>query len=556
MAFGRLAAQSHQWVRTMGGPWLDGGASIALDQQGHVYATGTCQDTADFDPGPGVFELAPPVFVTKFDPLGGFEWAAGVREVGGGSTYANAIAVDPQGNVIVAGGYTGTTIFGSGPDADTLYAHPAWADFFVWKLSTNGDHIWAIGIGGTEGDAANAVAVDTLGRIHVGGSFKETVDFDPGPGIQELVSEGEEDLFILKLDGDGQFIWVKHFGGAWPEHDVRGLIVDDQGSVYSTGTFYGITDFDPAPNEVFMHSEGEHDAFIAKLDSAGILVWVRTFGGPGNDMGMDITMDGAGNIYATGRFYANAEFNPGPDSTFLSTTGGDDAFAIQLDANGDLQWARSVGGGPHVDVGWSIGIDGASHVIIAGSFQVTDPIDSVDFDPGPDEFLLASNGWGDVFVWTLTTSGVFVSAVSVGGLDMDFGADGAVDDYGGIYVNGNYKGEVDFDPGTGIDLRVSAMEHDIFIWKLGSGSSGMEHFADRAAPIVFPNPGSDLLHIRLSDGSDIDRLMVRDMSGRLVAVAQGGRGATDLDISHLAAGTYLLDVGTSRQVHRLCFQKH
>ena len=90
-------------------------------------------------------------------------------------------------------------------------------------------------------------AVDAFGNVYAVGGFRDSADFDPGPGIFNLTSNGFNDIFIQKLDSAGNLKWVKQIGGTGYEY-AEALTLDDQGNIYISGSFEDSLDFDPGPN--------------------------------------------------------------------------------------------------------------------------------------------------------------------------------------------------------------------------------------------------------------------------------------------------------------------
>ena len=122
-------------------------------------------------------------------------------------------------------------------------------------------------MGGPSQDFGIGVAVDAAGNVYTTGSFKGTVDFDPGAGVTNLTSAGEADVFVQKLDLSGNFVWVVGMGG--PSSDLGyGVAVDAGGNVYITGYFTGTVDFDPGAGMTNLTSVGSIDVFVLKLAAA------------------------------------------------------------------------------------------------------------------------------------------------------------------------------------------------------------------------------------------------------------------------------------------------
>lgn len=106
------------------------------------------------------------------------------------------------------------------------------------------DFSWVRGIGGALDDLASDVATDAAGNVYVTGYFGWTADFDPGVGVANLTTADSSDIFVLKLDSAGSFVWARSMGGTY-EDVARSIFVDAAGNVYTTGHFAGTADFDP-----------------------------------------------------------------------------------------------------------------------------------------------------------------------------------------------------------------------------------------------------------------------------------------------------------------------
>jgi putative cell wall-binding protein len=189
--------------------------------------------------------------------------------------------------------------------------------------------VWARAFGGTGTDDSFGVAVDAAGNVHTTGSFEGTVDFDPGSGVSNLTSAGDTDVFVSKLDADGNLVWARAFGGANFDQGF-GVAVDAAGNVHTTGRFAGTADFDPGSGVANLTSAGIDDVFVSKLDSAGNLVWAHAFGGTSFDEGRGVAVDAAGNVHTTGWFVGTADFDPGSGVANLTSAGSADVFVSKL----------------------------------------------------------------------------------------------------------------------------------------------------------------------------------------------------------------------------------
>ncbi len=100
------------------------------------------------------------------------------------------------------------------------------------------DLVWVRQLGGTGLDQGYSVAVDGTGNVYTTGFFESTVDLDPGPGMFDLTSTGFGDIFVSKLDANGDFVWARQLGGTNFEAS-RSVAVDGAGNVYTMGYFRG-----------------------------------------------------------------------------------------------------------------------------------------------------------------------------------------------------------------------------------------------------------------------------------------------------------------------------
>lgn len=436
---------------TAGGFQIEGNA-VAVDASGNAYTTGYFEGTVDFDPGAGVFDLVSTtrwdIFITKLDSNGDFVWAKSFGVSGGEQDIGWGIAVGPSGNVHVGGKFHNTIDFNPGAGTNNLTSAGS-SDAFILKLDSNGNFLWAKSMGGTGWEECNDIDIDSSGYIYSIGRFRGTADFDPNGGISNLVSAGNEDIFVQKLDSSGNFVWAKRLGGTGIDYG-HGIAVDSSGNVLTTGFFQDSADFNPGPGTATLNSvNGSFDIFVSKLNSTGNYVWAKAMGSSGTDEGNDVAVDVAGNVYTTGKFTGTADFNPGAGTNNLTSNGGDNTFIQKLDSSGNFTWAKSIGGNAGIwgDVGWDVIVDESGSVYTTGTYAGT-----VDFDPGAGTANLNGNT-ASIFVQKLSTTGNFVWAKSMGddffGGSIGYGI--TLDATRNVHTTGLFAGTaVDFDPGAGV----------------------------------------------------------------------------------------------------------
>ena len=133
-------------------------------------------------------------------------------------------------------------------------------------------------MGGIRKDYVFSSICDLQGNVYTTGSFQETVDFDPGPEVNNLSSVGRSDVFVQKLDTDGNFLWVKQMGGKYDDTGYD-ITIDVDGNIITTGHFQKTIDFDPGLGVTNLTSEGKLDVFVQKLDADGNFMWAKSMGG-------------------------------------------------------------------------------------------------------------------------------------------------------------------------------------------------------------------------------------------------------------------------------------
>ncbi len=457
------------WAKAIGAEESDQGHGITVDTSGNVYTTGSFKGTVDFDPGPGIFNLtnagpANAIFISKLDSNGNFVWA---KAIGGqNNCIGYGITVDLFGNVYTTGFFWYTVDFDPGPGTFDLTS-AGWTDIFISKLDSGGNFAWAKAMGGTLYDNGYDISVDTSGNVYTTGYFEGTADFDPGTGTAGLTSTGGLDIFISKLDSNGDFVWAKGMGGT-SEDRGYGLSIDTSGNVYTTGFFQGTVDFDPGPGTFNLINASGLDIFISKLDSNGDFAWAKAMGGASGSEGRGISLDTSGNVYTTGYFTGAVDFDPAGGTTEIITSigGSQDIFISKLDTNGDFAWAKAMGGTSNEN-GYGISVDISGNIYTTGFFQ-----DTADFDPGIGTFDLSSQLWNDIFISKLSSNGDFIWAKAMGGALDEYGKGISVDTSGNVHITGYFQGTVDFDPGVGTFNLASVKDSDdIFIVNLSAPSS-------------------------------------------------------------------------------------
>ncbi len=451
------------WLKHWGGDGSDVSPAMTIDVEGNILSAVRFSGSIYGNPDSDIILYIRNDSLVGFDFLiaklnenGQFQWS---KHIGGsGSVYPKDIQSDNQGNIFITGFFEKKIDFNPGIDSFFLITNGNYPDAFILKLDKNGNFIWAETFGGVEYDLAESIELDSTGIIYIGGSFGGTADFDPGPGIENLVANSAANGFICKYNPDGNFIWAKSFYGYHSE--VLSISLDYENNIYSTG-FFEISDFDPGPEVYQLGSFGPADCFISKLDQSGNFIWAKEIGGSDTDVGQKIGLDHESNVYVTGYFGDTVDFDPGPGNTSLQADV-KDAFVLKLNKEGDFVWVDSFGR-EGLERGNDIALDSEGNVFVTGDFSTI-----TDFDPGVGNYSLTAIGAigkSDLFVVKLNSTGDLKWANNIGGNENDYSGLILPGASGDIYVAGIFQGKSYFNFGI-MDSLVSLGNFDSFLLRL------------------------------------------------------------------------------------------
>jgi hypothetical protein len=295
--------------------------NLALATTGNIFVAGGFYGLFgnDFDPGVGNTNTQKAstrdLFLLKLDSNGVFQWVKtiGSSNSSGKSRY-EAMTIDNQDNLYLTGTFDETMDFDFSTGVSTLTNNNNNNDIFIEKLDSSGNLIWVKGIGDTENDIVRGIALDQFGNVYTYGRFKNALDFDPGPNAFFFTSNGNYDIFLQKLDNNGDFQWAKTYGGINGDYGNTLTIDTINNGIYNGGSFRGTVDFNPNIGVFNMTPVGfASDGFLQKLDYNGNFEWALRLAGDNNNSScgiLDILTDSLNNIYTTGIFSDVVDLNP------------------------------------------------------------------------------------------------------------------------------------------------------------------------------------------------------------------------------------------------------
>ncbi|MCF6308776.1 MAG: T9SS type A sorting domain-containing protein [Flavobacteriaceae bacterium] len=534
-------AQELQWIKTVGGVEHDVSRDIILDRSGNIYTAGEFNDIVDFDPSGAINELSSngikDIFIQKLDESGNFLWAISFGGVG--DEYLGSITLDDTGNLYITGRFFDIVDFDPGPGSQIITSN-GYNDSFIMKLDPLGNLIWVKTLKGPAFNVGRSITIDDSENIYITGSFGGTVDFDPNNGVFNVTSNGEGDVFILKLNSVGDFIWVKTLGGNLNDY-VNSSAIDSSNNLYITGKFEGLVDFDPS-NGIFNITAnpdgGNRDIFILKLDVDGNFIWAKAYGN--NEFWesvKDITIDYLGNTFVTGSFKGVLDFDPGTGVHNLTSTYNASIYLLKLNSDGNFVWAHTIDSNGLTDEGWSVTTDFLGNPIITGKFMET-----ADFDPGVGVANLTSNGNKDIFIAKYESNGNFIWARSMGSAALDVGTSVSTDNLGHIFLTGTFREVADLDPGTGTTNSISNGDADIFVMKLIDNTLDIIDNELESNIRIYPNPTNGNFTVSLGQIYQKTETIIMNNLGQIVSNKTViNTGKIDLYIKG-ASGVYLVKI--------------
>lgn len=400
---GTLRAQSFDWAYAIGDTGADDGTDLTTDAAGNVYITGRFEGTVDFDPGTGTYPLTAPV-----------------------------------------------TTLGE-------------RDIFICKYTSAGAFVWAKQISARTVNTYEyrpVIALDGSGNVIISGLFQGTQDFNPGTGTFMMTAGSVGNLFLEKLDNNGNFIWAKCVNGnSWQM--PSDLQADASGNIYLGGYLQGTADFDmdAGVHNLTAASTSTPAGFIAKYDASGALSWANQIGGSTSGGTFDVVnalaLDPSGNVYVTGSFDGTEDLDPGAATLMMTAGGAFQAFVMKLTNAGNLVWVKQTQGGSSSEIrGNSIAVDANGNTYYTGDYYGT-----VDLDPGAGLHTITSSGTNtQIFVSKLDNAGNFAWGGMQGGDGtLDFGSAITLDNNGNVYCTGFFSKTVDFDMSSAVHSVTSTM---------------------------------------------------------------------------------------------------
>ena len=295
------------------------------------------------------------------------------------------------------------------------------------------------------------------GNLVLGGLYMQTADFDGGSGSTILNPLGTQTSFILKVDTSGNFLWAKTFDVTNGYSYISSLEVDNFENIVVFGDFSGDLDLDTDISTAIQTSIDSYDIFWGKYDNYGNMIWAKSIPQNGDQNSMDVVLDQNHQIHLTGVFYGNLDCDPGPLNTNTTNNGNQDIFWIKCDTNGNYINSFSIGSSDYDNLRCTE-INNHNEILFTGLFSA-----SMDFDPGVNSVVQIPQSFNNPFLMKMDNNGMFKWANTYCG-----GKSLTCDQKDNIFILGAYTSAIDLDPDTTVNYTVysSNSSTDIFVSKI------------------------------------------------------------------------------------------
>ncbi|MBN1184838.1 MAG: T9SS type A sorting domain-containing protein [Bacteroidales bacterium] len=362
------------WVKNFGSMFTknititESGNDVAVDSKDNMYVVGRFAEAASFMDTTIKSAGGYDIFFAKLDKDGNLEWVEGI----GNHMYdvSNSIFIDGNDNIYLSGTSQGTLMLGN------YLMSTIGTNAFIAKYSSDGNIQWVKHMQ-MKGNAEISEITGNDKFVYVAGFFEKDLIFED----KRLESSGDRDMFLAKLTSEGSLVWVTHSDECTRAKANTMCLKDND--IYLTGSYNKWLSM----GDKKIMSEGKDDVFVVKYSDDGQVAWLKSIGGPGQDIANAISILGSNGCLISG-MYSDQLFL---GDTTMESNGLEDLFIINIDLSGKTQWAMSFGSTLQ-DRLMDVIVDKSNDIILTGFMR-----ESMLFD----NIILNSNGGSDIFIGKL-----------------------------------------------------------------------------------------------------------------------------------------------------------
>lgn len=369
---------------------------VTTDPSGNIFITGSYNgDSLQFDSQMIYREGGDDTFLAKYDPSGNVLWVKNIHSPATSSTeiaLPKGIATDVNGNILITGMYSGTTIDFGPATAVGIGSY----DTFIAKYNAAGTFLWGKAEGGNGEDVSTSVSVDSAGNVFITGTFNETMTVG-STTLTSSTAGSTNDIFMVKYDPNGNTLWAKRAGNMG-EDWVTGC-TDHNGNLIIAGNYD-----DPTitfGSTTLTNATSDDEFFLVKFDPLGNVIWARTAAG-GYHYAKSVASALNGNIIATGRFPSIVSSAITFGSLILNNGGSDEIFLVEYSSSGTALWAKASEALLTDVLGTSVATNQNGDVFTIGNYYQAELI----FDTDTITNAFSGGGFDDSFIWKLHTDSI------------------------------------------------------------------------------------------------------------------------------------------------------
>lgn len=373
--------------------------------------------------------------------------------------FAKSMDVDDQGDIHVLSTFYGTVDLDPGDESFTVQGYNV-DNIAIQKFNGNGEIIWIDVILSEYLLECSEIVTDNQSNVYIIGNFDNQVDFNPGLLTHFAASTGSADAFILKLNSQGDFDWVKTYQSE-ESISITDIALDSNEDLLICGVFSGTVDLDPGTEVDSYTCIGSINSFIQKLNNDGVVQWTQILETEGSTKANDISSNSNSNVVVSGSFDDLTDFDPSSESENITPTGsGISAFLLSLTELGEFDFVNTLES--TISAAYSdVKCNSSSDIYLTGFFYGTS-----DFNPGENE----ENQTVEVtstFIQKITENGSFEWVKILYG-DENSASSGfsiELDNEENILITGDFGGPVDFDPNSGI-INLNYLLNNVYVLSL------------------------------------------------------------------------------------------
>ncbi len=534
MFFSNLCfGQNNYWSSYFGGNGKEFCSGVVHDKQNNIYLFGTTDSSNNITTngahqvvyGGGIGDG----ILAKFDKYGNLLWSTYYG--GNNDDGIRAACVDNNDNIIIAG--ISSSINNISTPGSFQATGPGGC--FVAKFNSNGVRLW-----GTYFNygAIRSVCTDKLGNIIFCGYTSDSSGLST-PGAYHPNNLGNYDGFLVKFGPNGNRLWGTYYGGNGNE-DCFSCATDNSNNILISGYTHSDTGISTT-GAAQINMDGVEDAYIAKFNSSGNILWSTYLGGNDYEDAYSVCADKNNNVIVGGSgISTNGIATPG---AYKMLPDGQDAFIVKYDSNGVKKWGTYYGGPDNIDPDFfhQVVVNKSGEIFIVGNTTATTGIATA------GSYRSSNSGYTDGYFAKFSPLGSLVWGSYFGG---NIGGDVlgiSIDSLSNIIIAGNTSSDSNIATNGAYQITYGGGISDCFIASFDSTGHippvGIQDF-NEAIPsllIAYPNPAKGKITVSIKDyvgnGSS---LVLMNVEGKVVKSLVVKAEECNIDLKDLSAGVYLL----------------